>query len=630
MTQFRRGSGYCQDPLSDAPRAPGSQNFIVLDTIEDLRAYGFPRSSFPEGQLVYVKGYHEVGDGGGGFFNYHRSGTVTDNGGTLIIPDNQFGYYGRVLNGEELTVMMFGAHSDGLESSIEAAQAAVDWLGDEGGGVLVFTEGIYKLDDRLLVDHNSICLKIRANTTLRVSGWSYPGGQTPFGNQIHITGNNCSVIGDGSSSLIQLVAGSDANGIGVLHKSGLLVMGVALDGGKEGVTAIADDTFQSGISLINDTTQNPGGEPGNFKIVACSIRNWAQYGVNIYGNLSTGAVENCDIHDNGISGQSLSVGAGIVMTSGVSHLRIYGCNIYENKFHGIFQSSAGQTSLNFDIGLCSVHDNGGSGLSFTEELQYSSISGIGTDGVTVANCVFSSNTLSGVVFGTYDNVGFLRNVTLEGNICRGNGAYGCLVQTSNHVTNRTSYVQGTGNTFQSNVDDGLGFGANLNATINFSENIVIGNGGSQIENGSAGLIALGFNSLSTTVPVNVAGDYTPAWTGSVGNPALGNGTLAGHYVKVDKQVTVNARLVIGGTTTFGSGTWSISLPFAISASARAVGACLLLDSGTVLVAAVAIGAAGATTVNFNPTGASAAVSSTVPFTWAVGDTLEFSVSYATD
>ncbi|MFF2773343.1 hypothetical protein ACFVU3_00400 [Streptomyces sp. NPDC058052] len=54
--------------------------------------------------------------------------------------------------------------------------------------------------------------------------------------------------------------------------------------------------------------------------------------------------------------------------------------------------------------------------------------------------------------------------------------------------------------------------------------------------------------------------YTPTWTGSTGNPVLGNGTIYGRSKSVGKKVTAVIELVMGTTTTFGSGYWQLSLP----------------------------------------------------------------------
>lgn len=110
MSNYRRGSGYCQDPLPRAPVVPDEQAFIVLDTIADLRTFAFSVASFPDGQLIYVKGYYSAQDDGGGFFNYHRSGTVSDDGGRFIIPHNGYGYYERLFDSGVVTARQFGAN----------------------------------------------------------------------------------------------------------------------------------------------------------------------------------------------------------------------------------------------------------------------------------------------------------------------------------------------------------------------------------------------------------------------------------------------------------------------------------------------------------------------------------------
>jgi hypothetical protein len=55
--------------------------------------------------------------------------------------------------------------------------------------------------------------------------------------------------------------------------------------------------------------------------------------------------------------------------------------------------------------------------------------------------------------------------------------------------------------------------------------------------------------------------YTPVWTATTTNPALGNGTLTGQYMKIGRTCIVQIVLTIGSTSTFGTGNWRISLPF---------------------------------------------------------------------
>lgn len=54
--------------------------------------------------------------------------------------------------------------------------------------------------------------------------------------------------------------------------------------------------------------------------------------------------------------------------------------------------------------------------------------------------------------------------------------------------------------------------------------------------------------------------YTPAWTGSISDPGVGNGLVQGYYSRQGAQVTVQINLDIGSATSFGRGSWRFSLP----------------------------------------------------------------------
>jgi hypothetical protein len=74
--------------------------------------------------------------------------------------------------------------------------------------------------------------------------------------------------------------------------------------------------------------------------------------------------------------------------------------------------------------------------------------------------------------------------------------------------------------------------------------------------------------------------YTPTWTAST-NPALGNGTLTGRYIKIGRTVTVSILLTCGSTTTYGSGAYAFGLPFpAAAATVPYLGSARLTNSAT--------------------------------------------------
>lgn len=53
--------------------------------------------------------------------------------------------------------------------------------------------------------------------------------------------------------------------------------------------------------------------------------------------------------------------------------------------------------------------------------------------------------------------------------------------------------------------------------------------------------------------------YTPTWT-AVSNPAIGNGTRPGRYTRKGRSVEVSGKIIMGSTTTYGSGQYVVGLP----------------------------------------------------------------------
>lgn len=115
--------------------------------------------------------------------------------------------------------------------------------------------------------------------------------------------------------------------------------------------------------------------------------------------------------------------------------------------------------------------------------------------------------------------------------------------------------------------------------------------------------------------------YNPpslVWGASVA-PVLGNGVLLGRYRRAGTSdlVIYEGLLTAGSTTTFGSGIWTMSLPFTASSTVSAVGGAMLLDSGTQRKAGICW-LLTTTTIAFVSAGD---VTSTSPHTWASTDVL---------
>ena len=54
--------------------------------------------------------------------------------------------------------------------------------------------------------------------------------------------------------------------------------------------------------------------------------------------------------------------------------------------------------------------------------------------------------------------------------------------------------------------------------------------------------------------------YTPVWSGSSSNPAIGNGTLSARYIRLMNLCFLSIDVIFGSTTARGSGYWNFDLP----------------------------------------------------------------------
>ncbi len=126
--------------------------------------------------------------------------------------------------------------------------------------------------------------------------------------------------------------------------------------------------------------------------------------------------------------------------------------------------------------------------------------------------------------------------------------------------------------------------------------------------------------------------YTPTWTSSGTAPVLVNGTIQGRYCQMGKLVIAEGRMNAGTSTTYGTGTYSWSLPVTSAnpfSGNSAIGTVWIRDSSAGDFQGVAIDAG--TTFIVRP-GASAfggntAVGQTAPMTWASGDWITWFLCY---
>ena len=132
------------------------------------------------------------------------------------------------------------------------------------------------------------------------------------------------------------------------------------------------------------------------------------------------------------------------------------------------------------------------------------------------------------------------------------------------------------------------------------------------------------------------GSYTPIWYGSVSNPDIGDGSILGRYHRRGRLVTLWLRVLMGGTTTYGSGLWSFSLPdirptTVEGGAPSALGLVQISDTGT--ADSMGFSSIAFDSPNYVVTAASltgAICTATVPHTWADTDQLTLSISYQLD
>lgn len=131
-------------------------------------------------------------------------------------------------------------------------------------------------------------------------------------------------------------------------------------------------------------------------------------------------------------------------------------------------------------------------------------------------------------------------------------------------------------------------------------------------------------------PVHLWESYTPSWNASTGTPSLGNGTTSGQFIKIGRTIIVMAAVTAGSTTTFGAGTYSMTLPpgFPVSPfSSRLYGLLGVSTDASVPASVPLWGFPFSTTEMSGIDAAGAQVTPTVPVTWAQNDIIRFQAVY---
>jgi hypothetical protein len=340
-------------------------------------------------------------------------------------------------------------------------------------------------------------------------------------------------------------------------------------------------------------------------------------------------------------------------------IQIMGCDVEGVRVNqiGIGLEGAGRGAI---VSNNTISDCLGDGI----QLSYNNVvsSGPGTS-------IVSNNIIQGGTGGTSRGIYLGNNVTkviVDGNIISGfdisiRGSYdstlgagstcGDYVITGNRCTEWTTGgifvfpMQGTDdskahiadNRITSSLASGASTGiyASKGSKVldNTIENATVG---VQVASSSTGVrIAGNINSCATrvsdlgtsTVIEDEVVTFTPAWSSSGTQPAIGNGSIVGRYVRNGSGWKAWYQITFGSTTTYGTGVYFFSLPFALGGGISFVtGSANVTDAGTNEYVCVAR----ADNTNgirlFTSASPSATVAATVPFTFGNTDTIYIEIS----
>ena len=123
--------------------ASGTLNFITVETIADMTALDVTKYN-----LVYVLGYFETDDNGGGWFKLDAAGVQSPNSGTIFSPDVGSGRWLRVVNDTAIRPEMFGAiPNEELINCTTPIASMIVWCGNnEHYSNIEFSAGDYYIN----------------------------------------------------------------------------------------------------------------------------------------------------------------------------------------------------------------------------------------------------------------------------------------------------------------------------------------------------------------------------------------------------------------------------------------------------------------------------------------------------
>ena len=263
-----------------------TQDFkYIRDTIKDIPSI----PTLAVGDVLFLKGYHEVGDQGGGLFIWDpNESKANHNGGTVIDPSKQFP---SDWSDETLKDSWFNTTNEGTGcwKRVFEGVANVSWFGAVGDGE---------------ADDYTVIKKVLSSFTNKII--KFNKGNYLYGSDFDLELNNIHILGEEGTVLLSKDK-VDSNGNPDIYVFRLTGSNIKIENIK-----ITRNTYVFFSNLPNSSWLLRMTQVKNFELKNIEITGSINWSIALLG-CEDGIVHQCNIHDTGKDGIHLIGGKNIII-----------------------------------------------------------------------------------------------------------------------------------------------------------------------------------------------------------------------------------------------------------------------------------------------------------------------------